>query len=222
MESLNLDIISIFLSFNAGLLSVFSPCIFPVLPIIMTGSEKDSKKRPLLIVIGLAFAFVGMGIISTLFGHILAGNIIYIEKIGAIIILILGILMLINKNIFKKLNFGNKLKGKLNFKNKTIQSLLLGAALGIIWIPCTGPILGSILTTVAIQGTLFSGIILLLVYSIGFSIPILIVGYSSQYIRKKLFKLLHHSNKIRIVSGIILIVFGIYLLFHGNFIFSLS
>ncbi|MBC8146361.1 MAG: sulfite exporter TauE/SafE family protein, partial [Bacteroidetes bacterium] len=86
---------------------------------------------------------------------------------------------------------------------------------GLIWIPCVGPMLSGVLTMVATKGQILYGVVLLLFYSLGFAIPMLIMGYSSQALRQKIRSVQQYSLAIRIVSGSILIVFGLYILLNG-------
>jgi cytochrome c-type biogenesis protein len=201
------SIIDILSSVLAGMLSVFSPCILPILPIILTGSEKDSKLRPIFIILGLGLVFIMLGVASSLFGGFLNGRIDYLEKIGAVIIFIFGMLLIANVNIFKKITIFNKL---LSDKMSSFPDFFLGMAFGLLWVPCTGPILSSILTLVAGKGSVVTGIILLSFYSLGFAIPMLIVAYFSQFFRTQVSSRLPDPKYISMASGILLVLFSIY------------
>ena len=72
-------------------MSIFAPCILPILPGLVVGYEKENKYRPILLALGITITFTIMGIISSAFGHLLGQNMYYIEKIGGGIILLLGI-----------------------------------------------------------------------------------------------------------------------------------
>ncbi|MBC8213410.1 MAG: cytochrome c biogenesis protein CcdA [Candidatus Marinimicrobia bacterium] len=203
---------NILLSIGAGIASVASPCVLPVVPIILTGSSEDYKHRPLLIVIGLSVSFIAMGIITSLFAGLIAGKMNLIEKFAGIIVIIMGILMLFNINIFKKITAFNKVESKSTGK---WSGLFIGLTLGLIWIPCIGPLLSGVLTMVATEGSIVSGITLLFFYSIGFSIPMLVAGYSSQFFRQKVSFIYSHPKAVGYVSGLILILFGVYILTKG-------
>jgi len=101
-----------------------------------------------------------------------------------------------------------------------VGGLILGMALGVIWVPCVGPFLSSTLTMVATSGQLASGILLLGFYSIGLAIPMLIVGYSSQLLQNKIKGLLKHDTILRYVTGGILVAFGLYSIIAGNVAFK--
>lgn len=197
----------------AGLASIASPCVLPMIPIIVTGTENDHKYRPLLIVAGLSFSFIMMGVLTSLFAGAVAGVMPTVEKMVGVVVILFGLSMLFGINIFKKLTFFYKAQ---QFESKGKWSgLLLGMTLGIIWIPCVGPMLSGVLALVATQGQLSSGLILLAFYSLGFSIPMLLAGYASQTIRQKIRAVNAHPMAIRLVSGLLLIVFGYYILTAG-------
>ncbi len=215
---MDISLTSVFLTIIAGVISVASPCVLPVLPIIVTGTTDDHKYRPLLIVLGLSIAFISMGIVSTLLGAFIAGKFLYLEKTAGIIIILFGILMLFDINVFKKITFLNQLQSnsKGNF-----SGLFLGLTLGLIWIPCIGPVLSGVLTLVASQMNLVNGIILLTFYSLGFSIPMLLAAYSSRFFRQKITILQKYPSLVRYTSGGVLVLFGAFIFNQGLLAFSM-
>lgn len=214
---LDLSITNAALSAMAGFASVASPCVLPVVPIIMTGSSDDHRLRPILIILGLSIAFILMGIVSVLFGALIAGKMQYAEKGVGIIIVVFGLLMMVDVNFFKKLMF---LSSSQLQSTGVWSGFLMGFSLGIVWIPCIGPMLSSVLGMVALQGKLLPGIVLLVFYSLGFSIPMLIAGYSSQYFRQKVGIIKSHPKAVRWINGGFLIIFGLYIYFFGMLGFS--
>lgn len=209
--------VNFFIVFGAGLLSVLSPCVLPVIPVVVTGTGKDHRLRPLLVVSGLAVTFILMGILSSLFGTVIGPAMYVVEKIAGVAIIVFGVLMLLDINLFKHLTFFQGIAGK---SKGTYSGFLLGLILGIIWIPCVGPMLSSVLTLVATDGKLLNGIVLLAIYTAGFSVPLLIAGYASQLFRDNVSFLRKYPVAIRIVSGTVLILLGIVITFKGMVIFG--
>jgi cytochrome c-type biogenesis protein len=205
----NLNIALVFL---AGMASVLSPCVLPVVPIVVTGKGDDHKIRPVMIVAGLAVTFMLMGTASALFGSIIATKMHYVEKTAGLLIALFGILLIFNVNLFKHLGFlsqfAQKSKGRFG-------GFVLGFTLGIIWIPCVGPMLSGVLALVATQGKVVTGIALLFVYSMGFAIPMLIAGYASQFFRKRLRGFGKIPYLVNIGSGLLLVALGLYIVFKG-------
>ncbi len=200
------------MTIGTGFISIASPCVLPIIPIIVSGTEEDHKLKPLLIVFGLSLTFIIMGIISSAFGSLITGHMRLIERIAGVIMIIFGILMIADRNIFKSITFFNRFsvqpKGKWS-------GFAIGATLGLIWIPCIGPLLSSVLAMVASKGTIAGGIFFLTLYSIGFSIPILLAGYFSHFFRKHIGSVQKRGIFIRVVSGVILIAFGVYIISKG-------
>lgn len=200
------------LSFGAGLASVASPCVLPVLPIIVAGRPDEERSRPAFIVAGIALAFIAMGVASSLFGGAIGPALPFLEKATGVLVLVFGLLMLADVNLFKRLTWlqGIQVKGGGRW-----SGLLLGASLGLVWIPCVGPMLSSVLAMVATEGTLLAGVVLLFVYSLGFAVPMLAVGYGSQALRQHIRAVAAHPVAVRWVSGLILIAFGVVILEKG-------
>lgn len=213
---MDLGIANITLAVGAGLASVLSPCVLPVIPVVMAGAKKKDRLRPLLVVLGLAVTFMAMGAFSSLFGELLIGRTRTIEMAGALIIVAMGIMVMFNLNLFKRLyrlsNIPVKSEGRFG-------GLVLGMALGLVWVPCIGPFLSSILAMVGTSGQLARGIILLGFYSLGLAIPMLAVAYSSHILQRKLRVLAQHETVLRYVMGSVLVGFGLYSIVLGNIAF---
>jgi cytochrome c-type biogenesis protein len=213
---MELGITNLLLAVGAGLASVLSPCVLPVVPVIAAGAERDDRLRPLLVVFGLSITFMVMGAVSSLFGAYLIGRTRYIEQAGGIIITMMGLMVLFDVSLFKRLyrlsNIPVRSEGRLG-------GLTLGMALGIVWVPCVGPMLSSILAMVATGGEFLKGVVLLGFYSLGFAIPMLFLAYSSHLLQRKLTAVARNEAAFRYVTGGILIVFGLYVVAVGNFAF---
>jgi cytochrome c-type biogenesis protein len=214
---MDLGITTIGLSIGAGVASVLSPCVLPVVPVIMAGAEREDRIRPLLVVLGLSLMFMIMGAVSSLFGALLVGRTRYLEVAGAAIIVLMGVVVLLDINIFKRFYrlSSIRVKGEGRF-----SGLVLGMALGLVWVPCIGPFLSSILAVVGTSGEMTRGIILLGFYSLGLAVPMLLVAYSSHFLQRKLSALSRHESIFRYVTGVILIAFGLYAILVGNFAFA--
>ena len=213
---MDINFLNIFLAVGAGLASVLSPCVLPVVPVIVAGADRKDRLRPLLVVLGLSLAFMAMGAVSSLFGSYLIGRTRYIEIAGAMIITLMGVMVLFDVSVFKR--FYRLSNIRVNGSGR-FSGLVLGMALGLVWVPCIGPFLSSILTMVGTDGRLPQGILMLGFYSIGLAIPMLLVAYSSHLLQSRLRALARHEAVLRYVSGSILIGFGVYSIAIGNIAF---
>ena len=207
-----IHLLDIGLVFGAGMASVLSPCVLPVVPIVLTGASDDHRTRPLYVVAGLAVTFILMGVLSSFFGAVIGPKMYYVEKIAGVLIAIVGLMLVFDVNIFKRLGIFSRLRssGKGRW-----GGFVLGLTLGFIWIPCVGPMLSGALAVVATEGRVLSGIGLLAVYSLGFAIPMLLAGYASQFFRTRIRAIGRYPRLINAVSGTLLVVLGIFIIVKG-------
>jgi cytochrome c-type biogenesis protein len=203
------------IAFGAGLISIFSPCVLPLLPAIVASSTDRGRYRPLAIVLGLSISFTSMGLVASAFGAVFTAYSYYLFVAAIFFIIVMGVWMLFDLHLpynAPRLGLIDRVSKKTyDIPTEGIASgLLLGLALGIVWLPCTGPVLGTILTWVAAKGDVMTGGLLLIVYSLGFAIPMLGIAYST----KMSSSLVGKSSKtiwIKRIAGLMLIVVGVYL-----------
>lgn len=211
--------LQIFFAILAGILTVGAPCILPLLPILLGSSIGQSKDRPIFIALGFTITFAIAGLtLSWLTTHAdLDPNSL---RQGAIILLALfGFFMLWPKPFeLITAKFSGLLTKASQFsqqnQNGKLGGLLLGVILGVVWTPCAGPVLGSILTLVATQNDLVQSAILLLAYSLGAAIPMLVIAYGGQIAAQKVRSILPYTTIIQQVFGGLILIVAI-LMFFG-------
>ncbi|MFA0821502.1 MAG: cytochrome c biogenesis CcdA family protein [Methanomethylovorans sp.] len=199
----------------AGIISVLSPCTLPLLPAILAFSTKEEKYGPFAVIAGLVISFTSMGAITSAFGALLIRYIPYLHLIASVIIVLFGIIMLFDLQVFNWLSF---LTSKVHNSNKQglLGGVLLGLSLGIIWIPCVGPLLGSVLVLVAMQGNLAYGASLLFMYSIGFALPMLIIAYSANVSAMRLRNIARYDFIVKKIAGVLLILAGLWMAYTSQ------
>ena len=203
---------SLALAFAAGLASVASPCVLPVVPLLVTGTTEDHRSRPALLVAGVAVSVMVMGVLTSLLGAAVGRFLPWMERGVGVLIILFGLLLLADVNLFKRFTWLQRIQAPGQGR---WSGLVLGLSLGLVWIPCVGPMLSGVLAMVATQGTLLTGLILLLVYSAGFAVPMLAVGYGSQALRQRIRAAAAHPLLVRWASGILLVAFGAIILKKG-------
>ncbi len=204
-----------FIAFLGGIISILSPCILPLLPAILAYSTGKGKFRPLAIVAGLMLTFTLMGMAMAAFSDILNQFQQYIRIVAEIVIISLGITMLMELN----LSIFNRIPGFLNVNpsNEGVAGgFVLGMSLGILWIPCIGPILTVVLMDVLLKGGIMYGGFLLFVYSIGLGIPMLLIAYFIKVSGKKLSKVSRYDVMIKRGAGALLILVGLWLVYCNH------
>ncbi len=212
-----MEIVTFAAALLAGVISITSPCVLPLLPGVMAYSTEKSRLTPVAIVLGLAITFTTLGIASSIFGAFLMEYMDFLKIISGIMIIVMGLYIL--SRTVENLLLGIWLRlptsriAHPDVENKgLIGGIVLGVSLGIVWMPCIGPILASILMTVAQQGAVLYGASLLMTYSLGLAIPMLVVAYSSNMVSGKLRDISKYSLSIRKVAGVILLLVGLYYL----------
>ncbi|WP_084787597.1 cytochrome c biogenesis CcdA family protein [Anaerobacillus alkalidiazotrophicus] len=220
--------ISIWLALLAGIVSFLSPCIFPLVPAYLaqlTGTSISDNQlhadrkliisRSLGFIIGFTIIFLLLGASSTAFGQLFMRNRELLEKIGGIVIVVLGLQMLGLFSI-KMLMSEKKLQTKPKKSMSFLGSVGFGFVFGAGWSPCIGLVLSSILILAAQSGTMASGMFLLFVYSIGLGIPFLLVALLYSRSLNKIRRMNKYLPMIQKTSGIVMIILGI-LLYTGLF-----
>ncbi|WP_094226705.1 cytochrome c biogenesis CcdA family protein [Methanolobus psychrotolerans] len=200
--------------FFAGIVSVLSPCVLPLLPIVLAYSTGDSKFRPVAIIIGLTVSFTVMGIAASAFGTLLWTHISKLRIIAEVMIISIGISMLIEKDMF---GFFSHYTGKFHTEGKgLLGGIIVGISLGIVWVPCVGPILASILTLVAMESDILYGAGLLFIYSLGFAIPMILIAYSAKISGDRLSRLSKYDIEMKKAAGLILVLAGLWMAYTNH------
>ena len=218
----------ILLVFLAGMATVATPCVLPILPAVLSGSV-GSRLRPLAIVTGMTMTFTLMGLLVftvasfsfftdylrwfSIFVIIGMGAVLFDDDINEVYVKISSSIL----NFFREhVTFIGRITSKANPEG-LLGGLFLGMSLGILWIPCVGPILGSVFSVVAESsagtGDIYYGVILLLAYSLGVSIPMLIIAYSGKSVSGRVKWFSKRSHFFKKLSGLILILVGLMMLF---------
>lgn len=205
-------------TFLEGIASFISPCLLPMLPIYISyfmGEEENNKKKAIInsigFVIGFTIVFLALSIFASSLGGLISNYIQYIKIAFGIIIIILGL----NYMEILKLNFLNKSKG-IQMKNKNlnfIKAVLFGILFSISWTPCIGTFLSSALLLIAKEQEILKGIMLMLIYSIGLGIPFVVSVLLIEKLKEVFDFIKRNYKKVKILSGLILIGMGIYMIF---------
>lgn len=212
--------LQIFFAFLAGLLTIAAPCTLPLLPVLLgTSLDQKNKFRPVFIVLGFIIVFTLAAGILSIFARQIGLNTNIIRNAGIIILAFFGALLIWPKPFeffaVKLTPLISKVSVKAGLGNKgNFSALLLGMTLGLVWTPCAGPVLASILTLIALQTDLLSATILLLFYSLGAGIPMLVIAFGGQYISKKVLVISKYSRLLQQIFGVIIILVAVMIYFN--------
>ncbi|MDU4324420.1 MAG: cytochrome c biogenesis protein/redoxin [Clostridium celatum] len=219
--------INFFIVFIEGILSIFSPCILPILPIYLSmlsnssvDELRDSKfrsgtliKNTIFFALGISTTFFILGSSISALSTFLNANKNIIMIIGGIIIIFMGLFYL---GIIK-LDLLNREK-RLNVNYKTmspVSAFVLGFTFSFGWTPCIGPILASVLVMASTSDNLFTSNLLIAIYTLGFILPFIIASIFYGKLFKKFDSVKKYMNEIKKISGIFIIIAGIVMLANG-------
>ncbi|CAG6112715.1 cytochrome c-type biogenesis protein [Streptococcus pneumoniae] len=222
--------------FLAGILSFFSPCILPLLPVCTgvllddkDGAQASSGKfsisvtsllRTLAFIAGISFIFILLGYGAGFLGDLLYAS--WFQYLTGAIIILLGLHqmeILHFKGLYKEKRL--QLQGQGQNGKGYSQAFLLGLTFSFAWTPCVGPVLGSVLALAASGGSgAWQGAGLMLVYTLGLALPFLLLALTSSYVLKHFRKLHPYLGILKKVGGFLIIVMGLLVLFGNASILS--
>jgi len=223
----SVDVTSV-VAFTAGVFSFLSPCVLPLVPSYISfvagmslqefeGGKEGKIRRAIflnavLFILGFSAVFIALGASFSLLGQLLLGSIDVVRKVAGILIILFGLFIAgILKVPFlmreRRLQLQERPAGYLG-------AVLVGAAFGAGWIPCVGPILGSILTLAGTSETAGRGVALLTAYSLGLGVPFLLSALALNGFNRFLQRFRPYMRLMEVGAGFLLVLIGV-LLFTG-------
>jgi cytochrome c-type biogenesis protein len=218
----------IFVAFGGGIISFLSPCVLPIVPGYLSlvsgltlGEIEEARSKALrriaittgLFVLGFTVVFVILGLVTTAVSDTLFENQETLTRISGALVLLMaaylaGSQLLMTPRLYQEFRFQPHLE-----RFGPIAAPIAGAAFGLGWTPCIGPILGTVLGFAAQGQELGRAALLLTAYSLGLGVAFLAVGLAFGRFAAPLAWVKRHSKALTLVSAAILAVFGLILLF---------
>jgi len=206
-----MEILLIF-AFFSGLITIAAPCIWPLLPIILSATATGGHRKPLGITLGILLSF---GLVTLTISYLVRFIPFDPDAFRIFAVLVIGFLglTLLIPPLTKRLEgFASRLSGRFAFQNQGNgfwSGLITGGALGIVWTPCAGPILAAIATLAATRQVNFEIVLVTIVYLIGVGIPLFLFAALGRRIFLGSKKLSPYLGRIQQVFGIIMIITAI-------------
>ncbi len=204
------------LSFLAGVLSVLSPCVLPLVPILMGSAASTHRFGPLALVGGLMLSFAAIGVGLGLLGAAVEQDTLRVA--GGVLLILFGAVLFSStlqvrfSAAVSRIGMGQKLLVRFNPSGLRGQ-FLLGVLLGIVWSPCVGPTLGAAITLASQGQALLQVGAVMLIFSLGAALPLLSIGMlSRQAIGKWRSRMLEAGQKAKMIFGAALLLIGILVL----------
>ncbi|HWR15750.1 MAG TPA: cytochrome c biogenesis protein CcdA [Terriglobales bacterium] len=212
-------------AFLAGVVSFLSPCVLPLVPgyvslISGTGAAALENKEQrvlgkvmvnsLMFVLGFSIVFIALGAAATTVGQWTAEYRRELTYIAGIVIIIFGLHL---TGIMKiKALYADKRMHSVQGNSSAWGAFAVGFAFAFGWTPCIGPILTTILTFAASEGTVAKGVLLLALYSAGLAVPFLLTSLGIDRFLAFYTKFRRHLHTVEVLSGVLLIAIGLLIL----------
>ncbi|QWG14247.1 cytochrome c biogenesis CcdA family protein [Bradyrhizobium sediminis] len=175
-----------FLAFAAGVLSILSPCVLPILPVVLGTAASSHRHGPLALAAGLSLSFVAIGLFLATIGHAIGLDAERLRYVAASLVMIVGAVLLLPplqaRLAVAAGPIGNWADSRFagNRSAGIAGQFWIGVLLGAVWSPCVGPTLGAA-SLLAAQGTNLAQVALtMLAFGVGAALPLLGLGWLSR------------------------------------------
>ena len=203
--------LNLVLALLAGVVTIAAPCTLPVLPILLGASVgQTSKARPAMIAAGFVLSFsvvaLALGAITRVFDF----DPNTLRNAATVLLLGFGLLMIWPTPFeWVSSRIGGFTGGNAASSQGLAGGFVLGTTLGLVWTPCAGPVLGSILTVVATSNDTAWASLLLVVYAIGAGLPMLAIAYGGQAVTTRIRRVARIAPKLQQGFGVVVIAFAV-------------
>ena len=209
-------IILILFAFLAGIATIFAPCILPILPVVLSAGLSGGKRRPIGIVVGLVVSFTFFTLsLSYLVRH-LGLNADILRDVAIIVLLVFGSLLLIPKLLSIAEVWLSSIipQGQsTSSRNDFFGGVLIGVSLGLVWTPCVGPIVASVITLAATSTVTAASVFITAAYALGTSISLVAIIYGGKNLMSRLKLLRQITPQLQQVFGGIMVLTAVGMLF---------
>ena len=202
-------------AFIAGVVTILSPCILPILPIVLSGSLAGGRKRPFGVVAGFigSFTFFTLALTAIVKATGLSSD--ALRTVAVVVIFLFGLSLIIPQTQLFLEKLFTKLSGitpKNENRDGFFGGVLVGLSLGLIWAPCVGPILASVITLAVTSQVNFASVFITFAYALGSGLPMLAITLGGRQLLQRVPWLLNNTAKIQQVFGVLMMVvaLGIY------------
>lgn len=206
---------TLFFAFVAGTLTVVSPCVLPVLPMVLGAAAAQGRSGPVFLAIGLTLSFVTIGMFVALFGFAIGLDEGVFRQIAVMLMIAVGIVLTVPILQTRLATAGGPMSGWVNDRfagpdgTSKCGPFGLGLLMGAIWAPCVGPTLGAASVMAAQGNNLLEVTLTMILFGIGSALPLLILGLlSREVLMRWRGKMLSLGSGMKSLLGLLLILSG--------------
>jgi len=213
-----MDMLIFLLAYVGGVLTIFSPCVLPVLPFVFAHSEQSFRRTGLPVLFGMAATFAVLASLAAVGGAWLVEVNQYGRYAAMLLLLVLGLALIFpawSERLMRPfVVLGARLQERAGQQASVKGSLLLGVAVGFLWAPCAGPILGLVLAGAALHGANLYSASLLLVFAAGaatsLGVALLASGRVIAWMKRSfgIEEWVRRALGVAVVAGVVVIALG--------------
>lgn len=214
---MTLELMSLPLALLAGILSILSPCVWPLVPVIMSSAATSGKTGPWFLALGLSTSFAAAGTLLTYVLLNLGFNPDGFRYVAAVMLLLVGFILLIKALAdfitlqLSRLTSHFNLSGPAN--STATGQFGIGALLGLVWLPCVGPTLGAAIALASMGQNMVMAFVVMFVFGIGTAAVLLFAGLVSARALSKLRPgLMSNAGAAKKLLGGLLVILGLMVL----------
>ena len=209
------------LAFLEGLALIVSPCILPVLPIVLAASLTGGKRRPLGIILGFVTSFALFTLLARQLVSLLMIDQQVLQQVAMLLLGGLGMVMLIpaldaalSQHLKGLANWGDSLASKISPGEGLQGGFVVGCLIGLVWTPCAGPVLAVATVQIITAKTDWQGALIVLMFAAGAATPMMAIAFLGRSAMQKFGFLVRHAVRFRQFLGLVLVAASI-LLYTG-------
>ncbi len=209
-------------AFLAGIITVASPCILPLLPVVLASSVVSGRRRPLGVITGFLVSFSILTLSLSFLARSIGLKPDSLRLVAAAVIVGMALILVIPplKNRFMAV-MGQVANGVSRSRPSSggtstnaessgfIGGLLTGLSLGVVWTPCVGPIMASVITLAVSQSVDSGAVAITLAYAFGTAVPLFAVMQGGRAVLRRFPSLLGHLDGLQRVFGVLMLITGI-------------
>ena len=203
------------LAFVAGVLSILSPCVLPILPIVLGAAASEHRWGPAALAAGLSVSFVAIGLFAATIGYSIGLDVGVFRNVAAVLMVAIGAILLVPR-LQARLAFAGTPLANLSDRYVSVArqnglpgQILVGLLLGAVWSPCVGPTLGAA-SLLAAQGRDLSQVALaMFAFGVGAALPLLTLGmFSREFLLRWRKQMLSAGYGVKIALGLLFVAVG--------------
>lgn len=208
------------LAFAAGALTILSPCVLPLVPIVLSSAAQRHRFAPLALAAGLVVAFTITGFVVAAFGQAIGLDTLVVRAAGAVVLCIAGVVLLVPPLQDALARLATPLAAWASSKQTTLDAraglwgqAAVGALLGVVWAPCVGPTLGAAIALAAEGKDLAEVALVMTAFGIGISSVLLVIAFAARgALLKWRGRMMATGGRGKALLGVLLLMVGVFIL----------